>query len=260
MITSSHVRTLERDGIVVIPNALSAKSLIDARADLARYASKKHMFERSGVGGNETMPIGEGSGNGSLIDGDGDLVRNDIVSWLRPNRSIDESEESDIGASLAHCIDLIRGAAFSLNRFDYADSHSHQVPLQCQLAMYKGDGKCGYARHLDRCDSSLQELGLLEYFRLSDFRGRAITVILYLNDASRTEEDGGALKCWLKQTRIVGGDLDESSDTQQFGIPFLVQPVGGTMIIFHSNLLEHQVLASFKDRYALTVWVSGDLQ
>ena len=189
-------------------------------------------------------------------------IRQDLVCWLRPNRSrskqddgVDDENPAN-GPSLEHCIDLIRGVASTLTDLNYTDSHSHRVPLQCQLALYKGDGRSGYARHLDRCEATLGELGLLEYLRLSDFRDRAVTVILYLNDASRTKKDGGQLRCWLKKD---DHDKDSQVEGGQHGPAFDIQPTGGTMLIFNSDRLEHQVLASVKDRYALTVWFNGDL-
>ena len=260
LVTSAQMRTLERDGVVIIPNALTRQGLRNAREDVLKYASSKSssasVFESADVGG-EASANGKSHAMGS--------IRQDLVCWLRPNRSnatrskqddgVDDENPAN-GPSLEHCIDLIRGVASTLTDLNYTDSHSHRVPLQCQLALYKGDGRSGYARHLDRCEATLGELGLLEYLRLSDFRNRAVTVILYLNDASRTKEDGGQLRCWLKKD---DHDKDSQVEGGQHGPAFDIQPTGGTMLIFNSDRLEHQVLASVKDRYALTVWFNGDL-
>ena len=260
LVTSAQMRTLERDGVVIIPNALTRQGLRNAREDVLKYASSKSssasVFESADVGG-EASANGKSHAMGS--------IRQDLVCWLRPNRSnatrskqddgVDDENPAN-GPSLEHCIDLIRGVASTLTDLNYTDSHSHRVPLQCQLALYKGDGRSGYARHLDRCEATLGELGLLEYLRLSDFRNRAVTVILYLNDASRTKEDGGQLRCWLKKD---DHDKDSQVEGWQHGPAFDIQPTGGTMLIFNSDRLEHQVLASVKDRYALTVWFNGDL-
>mmetsp|Transcript_17980 Transcript_17980/g.51493 ORF Transcript_17980/g.51493 Transcript_17980/m.51493 type:complete len:332 (+) Transcript_17980:137-1132(+) len=271
LVTSVHVRALERDGVVVIPNALTRRGLRNAREDVLKYASSKSssasVFESADVGG-EASADGESHATGS--------IRQDLVCWLRPNRSsatnsdsaddgvdeVNEEENPANGPSLEHCIDLVRGVASALTDLNYTDSHSHRVPLQCQLALYKGDGRSGYARHLDRCDATLGELGLLEYLRLSDFRGRAVTVILYLNDTSRTKEDGGQLRCWLRkddhaQRRAETDEKDPPAEIEKFWPAFDIQPTGGSMLIFDSDRLEHQVLASVKDRYALTVWING---
>ena len=63
------------------------------------------------------------------------------------------------------------------------------MPRQCQLARYTSRGK-GYDRHLDRCALGVEELGVLEWLRLSDYRGRALTAILYLNDDWQIQRDG----------------------------------------------------------------------
>ena len=160
LVTSDHVRTLERDGVVIIPNALTRQDLWSAREDVLKYASSKSSsagaFESADVGG-EASAGGKSHAIGS--------IRQDSVCWLRPNRSTakrsdDDDENPANGPSLEHCIDLIRGVASTLTDLNYTESHSHRVPLQCQLALYKGDGRSGYARHLDRCEATLGELGL----------------------------------------------------------------------------------------------------
>mmetsp|Transcript_3450 Transcript_3450/g.8995 ORF Transcript_3450/g.8995 Transcript_3450/m.8995 type:complete len:346 (-) Transcript_3450:49-1086(-) len=276
LLTEGRVRALEKDGMVVIPGALSEVALLAARKDIERYRSLTD-FERHG---------------------NDDDVRQDMIAWVRPpamesgtnhgNTGVDlmgssavEDEGNDagkdglrpnlahnpIGRDLAHCIDLIRGVAFALETWDYSRSSSHRVPLQCQLALYRGDRKSGYARHLDRCRATLEDLGVMEWLRLSDYRSRAVTAILYLNDPGRTPADGGALRCWLRTDNE--GDRDCSNDTGNhkqddeskggtFAPPIDVQPTGGTLLIFDSDRLEHMVLPSSKDRYALTVWVSGE--
>ena len=114
------------------------------------------------------------------------------------------------------------------------------MPRQCQLARYTSRGK-GYDRHLDRCALSVEELGLLEWLRLSDYRGRALTAILYLNDDWQIQRDGGALRCWIGERE-----------------PFDVAPVGGRLVIFDSGAVEHAVLAASADRVALTVWINSE--
>ena len=89
------------------------------------------------------------------------------------------------------------------------------MPRQCQLARYTSRGK-GYDRHLDQCNLSGNELGLLEWLRLSDYRGRALTAILYLNDDWQIQRDGGALRCYAgwKQYR-EGSDAFLAGQWQQ---------------------------------------------
>lgn len=278
LLTPGRVRALERDGLVVVPGALTAAGLRRARADIAGGAASAAFFGPSGVGGG-----GASSGERGRGPGGGERerpVRQDLVCWLRPNanagtdtdktQETEEGGNDDNGPHLQHCIDLVRGVAAALSANRYADSTDHRVPRQCQLALYRGDGAAGYDRHLDRCRATLAELGLLEYLRLEDYRGRAVTVILYLNDESRTKEDGGQLRCWLRKRKrrrkgrteppqLAEGEREREDDDDEFGPPFDIEPTGGSMLIFNSDRLEHQVLASLEDRYALTVWINGSM-
>ena len=78
-----------------------------------------------------------------------------------------------------------------------------------------------YARHRDR-------------FRDDD--ARVLSCVLYLNDAW-CAEDGGALRVHLDDARRLD-----------------VVPAGGTLVAFLSARFEHEVLASQRQRLALTGW------
>lgn len=82
----------------------------------------------------------------------------------------------------------------------------------------------GYDEHLDQ--SQTKDL----------FHGeRLITFILYLNDSWQSE-DGGQLKIRLPE-QIMS-----------------IEPQCGTMILFRSDSLWHQVIPAKKDRWSLTGW------
>jgi hypothetical protein len=214
LIQSNHVRQLETDGIVVIPNAVGSEILREVRENLQSRTSN---FEASG--------------------NDSD-VRQDTLLFVRS----EDSDDDNVGDDLSYCVKLLRGIANVLESHDYQASSNHTVPVQSQLAKYCGDGVAQYRRHLDRCSDDITELGLLEWLRLSDCRSRAVTCILYLNEPDRPAGEGGLLRCWM--------DHDEVLE---------VVPVGGTLVVFQSDRIEHMVLPSRTDRYALTSWVSGVL-
>ena len=179
---------------------------------------------------------------------------NDTSARHDKNLSVRESDRldgRDHGDALVHCIRLLRGIPYLLGKFDYSTSHSHIVPRQCQLTrcaaahpQKNGKGEV-YVRHLDRTDSTLQELrevGLLGWLRASDTRGRVVTSILYLN--ARDWDGGGEL-------RLFDSDSSENAHRD-------VIPSGGKLILFDSSKVEHQVLAAIdEDRYALTCWTNG---
>lgn len=81
-----------------------------------------------------------------------------------------------------------------------------------------------YARHLDR-------------FR--DTGNRIFSVVLYLNP-NWQPGDGGELRIHLP-----GGHLD-------------VAPVLGRLACFRSDLVEHEVLMTYRTRFSLTGWVRRD--
>ena len=200
--------------MVVIDNVLSEAELRCARENVK--ALRSHMEES----GNDTS------------------VRQDMILSVRESDRLDGRDHGD---ALVHCIRLLRGIPYLLGKCDYSASHSHIVPRQCQLSRYEPDGSI-YVRHLDRCNSTLQEMGLLGWLRASDYRGRVVTAILYLN--VRDWDGGGELRLF---------DLNDLENGHRDIIPS-----GGKLVLFDSSKVEHQVLATVdEDRYALTCWTNG---
>ena len=233
VVTESHVRQLERDGIVVIPNALSADQLQNARLCVKKDLEdlEKSKFDYSG---------------------NDDSVRQDRVQWVRSEPLLllgDEgektSDDDEQQPSLQDAIHLLRGVAHVLEQCGYSRASHFQIPQDCQLAVYQGNDVDGYEKHLDRCTGTVHDLGLLEYWRLSDFRCRVVTAILYLNTNERSVDEGGQLRYWAT------ADSPEHFHN--------ITPVGGTLVIFDSNQIYHQVMPSKTSRIALTSWIHGDL-
>jgi hypothetical protein len=282
LLESHHVRTLETEGIVIIPNALGRPTLQTTRQDLQSFLHSN----------NNDNPAEEQVANHTANDAD---VRQDLVAWVSAKgndkaaggEADDKSDHKHV--NLQHCIDLVRGVTHALQEHEYSSpiisnekqqQHSnttsthtftqatYRIPRDCQLAWYPGDGSASYKRHLDKCQKTIWDLGILEWLRLSDYRERSVTVILYLNKADRPESDGGALRCWVAKepssdssTETTGSNEDNfnnhNKDCQSsFDPPFDVQPKGGTLVIFQSDKVEHMVLPSIADRYALTSWIA----
>ena len=209
IVNADHVKELEKRGIVVIRNVLTEKELDGSRKDVKQLS--------------KTMET-------SNYTNDND-VRQDQICLVR------EGDEKEHGDDFIHCIKLLRGIPYVLKRLDYSTSSSFVVPQQCQLARYLPDGSV-YVRHLDKCNFSLSEMGLVGWLRASDYRYRTVTAILYLN--SRQWKSQGKLRCF---------------DTEENCID--VNPIGGTLVLFDSSKVEHQVQPSTEERYALTLWING---
>lgn len=218
---AEHVRELEKNNFVVIHDVLSTHNLKHARENVERLSDEM----------NTTNHLNDNE------------VRQDQILSIRES----DDEHGDHGDSLIHCIKLLRGIPFLLSKFDYITSHSYAVPRQCQLARYKPDGSI-YVRHLDRCNHSLNEMGVVEFLRASDYRERVVTAILYVNPSDW--DSGGELR--------VFSHHEEGEERDEIGRD--IKPEGGTLILFNSSMVEHQVLASRdNDRYALTCWINGTL-
>jgi len=106
-----------------------------------------------------------------------------------------------------------------------------------QLACFAA-GSTGYDAHTD--GSNLEELDQsMPEDQRNMISSRRITAILYLNE-DWDDLHGGALRAL--------GD----------GSPLEVSPQGGSLILFRSRDLTHQVLPTSHDRYALTMWYVSD--
>ena len=81
--------------------------------------------------------------------------------------------------------------------------------------------------------------------------GRLLTMLLYLNDDVWTEADGGALRLHLPVVVSQREGLQPNECT-----PFVdVCPGGGTLAIFRSDRVWHEVRPPKRPRYAVTSWV-----
>ena len=79
-----------------------------------------------------------------------------------------------------------------------------------------------------------------------------MTAILYLNLPGWDDTvDGGKLKCYLN----CSSD-DHTGETASS--VRAINPAGGTLVLFDSTYLLHEVTPSSRDRYALTIWITGE--
>lgn len=93
---------------------------------------------------------------------------------------------------------------------------------EIQLARYPGDGE-GYQRHRDA---------------FAGDASRRVTAICYLNPAW-SPAAGGLLRLFTE------------------GVPLEVEPLGGRLVLFLSERIEHEVLPAFAPRFAVTAWYYG---
>lgn len=157
--------------------------------------------------------------------------RSDVFKYLTAQ---DASEKGS--TALSYGIELLSAVCQEVNE------HRRGTELDlkntpAQLACYPGDGGAFWAHHdgapFDELDVSMSE----ESRRL--ISNRRVTAILYLQDGWE-DSWGGALRAHCDS---LGGQL--STD---------IQPEGGTLVLFRSRDLWHEVLPTFSPRFALTMW------
>jgi SM-20-related protein len=95
------------------------------------------------------------------------------------------------------------------------------MDVECHFARYDVGDR--YARHFDR-------------FQADD--RRVVSAVLYLNDHWRAE-DGGELALWPR-----GKDA------------LLIPPRAGTLALFMSEHMEHEVLPAHRERWSVAAWFS----
>jgi predicted 2-oxoglutarate/Fe(II)-dependent dioxygenase YbiX len=130
-----------------------------------------------------------------------------------------------------------------------------------QLARYEPTGF--YAAHRDNAlgpNETILDAGLLGWLRTHGQRRRAITAILYLNAPEwDCALSGGALRCYPDATDACAGGALGSAEMEGAGRHVDVVPTGGSLLLFDSRRLLHQVnpVTGSDDRFALTAWIFG---
>jgi SM-20-related protein len=150
-------------------------------------------------------------------------IRSDHLLWLNDieDKESPKWKETDL-TPLLELVNKMKGIQNELNGACNFDSNKTQIQLTC----YPGEG-ARYIRHLDAYVGSSE---------------RRITCLYYLNPEYKDANDAK-----------LGGDLrvfHDNSDDQFTDIA----PIGDRLVIFQSRLLEHEVLASYFKRFAITVW------
>lgn len=89
-----------------------------------------------------------------------------------------------------------------------------------------------YKRHLDT---------------FKDDDARKLSVICYLNEPDWKESDGGMLRLFLPQNGQAEKEVD-------------IMPVGGRLVCFRSDMLEHEVLVAHRERFSATGWLRNEIR
>eukprot|EP01126_Amoeba_proteus_P019874 TRINITY_DN2034_c0_g1_i5.p1 TRINITY_DN2034_c0_g1~~TRINITY_DN2034_c0_g1_i5.p1 ORF type:complete len:162 (-),score=28.05 TRINITY_DN2034_c0_g1_i5:403-888(-) len=148
-------------------------------------------------------------------------IRSDHILWLNSlfDTSFDDLPDVDTLRELVRNLDRVR---LELNEDVNFDCHQTQTQLTC----YPGEG-ARYVRHLDSNKNSGGQ--------------RRLTLLYYLN-LDWKAGDGGELRIFEKDEDGIEKFVD-------------VKPTGDTFLVFQSRTIEHEVLGTNVDRYAITLWL-----
>ena len=144
-------------------------------------------------------------------------IRTDHVHWIDP---LAPTEPQAAWLAAIEDLRLRINEAMFLGVFDY----------EGMLAVYPPGSF--YARHLDQ-------------FR--DTQRRLITISLYLNE-NWCESDGGQLRMYLPDDAAGDAGADRVDHIE-------VLPLAGTVVIFRSDAIWHEVLPANRERHSLTGWL-----
>ncbi len=142
----------------------------------------------------------------------------------------------------------------SSNNGAYFDFDTSMTSVQ--IAKYPGDGLSGYPRHCDRGAKCVSEPSRMDDATDNDGAPRRLlTFVYYLTPVGWDEKlDGGALRMFSPDHFTNNDGNDGNGDVQHFD----VIPYPDRLVVFRSDVIEHQVLPSLRrDRIAVTVWLYG---
>ncbi|KAG0745853.1 hypothetical protein G6F57_008982 [Rhizopus arrhizus] len=156
-------------------------------------------------------------------------ARDDAIVWLDPQNNLDNHVSTTPPPYLQKVLEFLQGPF----HHDISSMIRLNGRTEFQLAYYHPNG-AHYERHRDALPTDDPE----------DTDQRRVTAVLYLNPGW-TSGDGGELKIY--------GRLDKHG--MPVGADRLVKPQLGKILLFLSGVIDHEVMASKKPRYALTSWM-----
>jgi len=218
IITTAHLRSLARNSYVVIDDVMGHQEVNAAIVDIKKC---------------------------SPVRQDEESVRTDRVTFV-------DSRTKNSG--LLEIRSLLRGIGNAMEKKMFmgfgTENIKMVVPDQIQVAVYDVSATF-YKAHRDGVSEGFFELGLLQWLKYSCYRKRNLTCIIYLNEEREwdSKRDGGCLRLYL------GADLDDTiGDTATSVVD--IQPKGGRLVLFDSQAILHEVLPTFRERIAATIWVA----
>lgn len=188
---------------------------------------------------NEFHDAKVGAGGNSRNDR---AVRGDRIHWIKTPRDPQAPSEGDVTSpAILHLRKQVESLVFGLKKV--SPELDVRNVISTQFAIFPGDG-ARFVKHLDTYSNAQRD----EHGAMSeDGLVRLVTCVYYLND-DWEPEDGGQLRVHLKETANL--------PACQWDVP----PSLDTLVIFRSLDVEHEVLPTYTERKAVTIWFYGKPQ
>lgn len=214
-VLKSNIDLLQEQRYLIWPNFLDSEDILELHDDIESRYQRGEMKDAGVKGRNVNSYIGQ-QGSSVMTD-----IRKTSICWLD---YLDP--KTDIENSLLMFFD-----AFRLQLCDALTCELNFEDTEVLYARYPEMGF--YSRH---SDSHVPAVGISD--RDTE---RYISIVLYVNDHPWQENDGGSL-------RMFGDEYEPW--TSSIDVP----PVPGTLLLFFSQGLSHEVLVTSVIRYAVVCW------
>ncbi|CAJ1367800.1 unnamed protein product [Effrenium voratum] len=175
-----------------------------------------------------------------------ELLRQKVLTTANSDTTGTQKARSDKVAFLeladekpAVCLELLRRVEAAVSALSWSDGGPLLCPKFGMAAVYDGGGSY-YAAHRDNEHTGHAERQWVNF--------RSLTAVIYVNPSGfESAEDGGQLRCHL------GAELKDLTGATASKVQDIL-PRGGRAVLFPSRSVLHEVLPSFRRRFALSLW------
>ena len=224
-LTPEHIATLGKQDWVVIPEFISPSLVKELRADVDALRNVDQRFKAAGVGQDSTNTLNKD-------------IRKAETCFVYPKQPIAKVGRPEYREKLYNLLDAV-GEILSEHPVLKTGPSTRSPNLDPRLheALYVHYPRGGfYRRHQDAVPGSASVI-------------RAYSFLLYLNEpgAWKPERDAGQLRLHFDS----GGDFLPEGENPNF---LDIEPHGGTMVLFRSDKIPHEVLDTSAERTAVVGW------
>lgn len=218
-ITEDHLQELAKNNYVVIPNFLTAELQKSLRQDVGQLQDGGH-FKIAKIGQDSTNTL-----NRQIRE-----AQTCFIGGSGPRDIPDSSARSEMTS-------LLQSVCAKLSQNDALQSPKLDQNLSELLYAYYPQGGF-YRRHRDAIAGSASVL-------------RTFSLLLYLNEDWKESDEG-----YLRMHMDSGGDELPAGEQPKF---LDVMPQGGTLVLFDSEKVPHEVLDTKSERLAIVGWYNREL-